>query len=303
MKFMDGRWLSKIGLSVCSAFLCGTLTAQQIGEDHPQGSGTAPDASRITFGTNFAADPCDTCKYNSEPSGYAVWGRDNCSFPSDVQAVAVPFVAAASGVPDRISTSIILNDPVGCPTNKVTLGLYTDTCGDGPGTLLAQAIATVADAPCGLTVAKLIAAPAITAGTKFWVTATARTRSEAGLDSRWYASHDAAYAFNLGTGWVAPTALRQPSACKAQGQTWLAQRLKFLPQPLGATFLSIPATGVITIPTLAVLTCADQGTVQRRGRLIGWRCPLLHSEPAFPDAFRLPSSYTIRTTVRTTKSP
>ena len=199
---MAEQALRKIRLATVIWGFCGPLLAQQVEKGRAETDAAAPDASRITFGSNFVADPCETCKYNSEPSGYFVWGPDNCTFPGDVQSIAVPFIAAVSGIPDRISTSIILNDPVDCPTNKVTLGLYTDTCGNGPGTLLAEADATVADAPCGLTIAKLIGAPALTAGTKFWVTATT-TAAQSALDSRWYASNNAAYAFDLGSGWQA----------------------------------------------------------------------------------------------------
>ena len=134
---MSMQRLRKIGLVMMSLEFCRALMAQPM-ENGPAGTDAAPDASRITFESNFVADPCETCKYNSKPSGYFVWGPDNCTFPGDVHSIAVPFIASATGIPDRISTSIILNDPVDCPANKVTLGLYTDTCGNGPGTLLAQ---------------------------------------------------------------------------------------------------------------------------------------------------------------------
>ena len=58
--------------------------------------------------------------------------------------------------PSRSRLPIILRDPTNCPTNTVTLSIYTDACYPiGPGTPLVSAIATVPAAPCGLAVAKL----------------------------------------------------------------------------------------------------------------------------------------------------
>ncbi|HEY2713630.1 MAG TPA: hypothetical protein VGI60_14040 [Chthoniobacterales bacterium] len=205
----------KIGLAILALAACGAVMGQEVSKG--RGEIGTDAAARITFGSNFVADPCQTCKYNSNPlSGYFVWGRDNCTSPGDLQSVAVPFIAAADGIPNRILTSIILNDPANCPTNTVTLGLYTDTCGDGPGTLLAQADATVAGAACELTIAKLTAAPAITQGTKYWITATT-TAAQTGLDSRWYASNNALYAFDLGEGWQASNGTTPAFAIQGPG--------------------------------------------------------------------------------------
>jgi hypothetical protein len=190
-----------IGLAILAFGSAGLVQAQEIKIANVVGiDGT--DAARVTFGSNFVVDPCSDCKYNATPSGYAVWGPDNCTSPGDVQSVAVPFIAAASGIPERISTSIVLNDPADCPTNTVTLGLYADTCGSGPGTLLAQTDATVTNAACGLTVAKLTGAPALSQGVKYWIAATT-TAAQTGLDSRWHASNTAGYSFNSGAGWQA----------------------------------------------------------------------------------------------------
>ena len=162
----------------------------------------ATDVSQVTFGSNLFVDPCGTCKYSSEPSGFAVWGPNNCSSPGDVQRVAVPFIAAATGVPDRILASIILHNPTSCPTNKVTLGIYTDACyPTGPGTLLVSGQATVPAAPCALAVAKLRNAPTLTAGTKYWVAATTNA-AQVALDALWYASNNVQIGYNFGTGWA-----------------------------------------------------------------------------------------------------
>ncbi|HEY2711003.1 MAG TPA: hypothetical protein VGI60_00695 [Chthoniobacterales bacterium] len=170
-----GKGFFEVGLVILATMGSGAIMAQQLDKGRDANT-AAPNTSSITFGGNFVADPCQTCKYNSEPSGFFVWGRDNCTSPGDIQSVAVPIIAAANGIPNRILTSIILNNPTDCPTDTVTLGLYTDTCGDGPGTLLAQTEATVADAACGLTIAKLAGAPALSEGTKYWITATTRRR-------------------------------------------------------------------------------------------------------------------------------
>ena len=147
--------------------------------------------AQVTSCSNLFVEPCGTCDYNPNPSGFSVRGPDNCSFPGDVQRVAVSFIAAASGVPERVSASIILQNPTDCPTNKVILSIYTDACyPNGPGTLLVSGEATVPASPCDLAVARLRNAPSLTKGTKYWVTATTNA-SQVGLDARWYASNNA----------------------------------------------------------------------------------------------------------------
>lgn len=111
----------------------------------------------------------------------------------------MPFIASASGVPRRISASLILNDSISCPENKVTLSLYTDNCGLGPGTELVSGGATVPTAPCELAVAKLRNAPSLSKGTKYWVVATTNAQ-QAGLDARWYGSNGAQFGISAGGG-------------------------------------------------------------------------------------------------------
>jgi len=119
-----------------------------------------------------------------------------------VERLAIAFVAQASGVPDRIVASLVLYDPVNCPSNQVTLSLYTDACyPKGVGTLLASGVATVPASPCGLAMAKLTGAPALVAGTKYWVTATTGPGQDA-LEALWHATNDGQVAKNLGDGWV-----------------------------------------------------------------------------------------------------
>ena len=193
-----------IGLLMLATLACGSAVAREL-ESAPGEPmvvpDAAPDVSQVTFGSNLFVDPCGTCNYNASPSGYSVWGPGNCEFPGSVQGVAVPFIAAATGVPESISASIILTNPANCPTNKVTLRIFTDACyPTGPGTALVSGNATVPPAPCALAVAKLRNAPSLSVGTKYWIAATT-TGAQAGLDARWYASNDAQYAFNFGTGW------------------------------------------------------------------------------------------------------
>ncbi len=117
--------------------------------------GDGPVASTIIFGSNLISDPCATCNY-SDGGGYFVVGPDNCIQPGTTQWLAGTFIASATGVPEQISAPIILADPSHCPTNTVTLSIYTDACYPiGPGTPLVSAVATVPLAPCALAVAKL----------------------------------------------------------------------------------------------------------------------------------------------------
>ena len=169
-------------------------------------SQTLTDASHRAFGSNLFVDPCTGCNYyapgNGSSSGFDVRGPENCNSQS-LSWTAVPFVAAKSGVPTRISASIILYNPE-WPYNKVTLSLYTDNCDVGPDTPLASGIATVPGAPCDLAIARLRNAPALVQGVKYWVTATTNDQ-QAGLDATWYASNAAQFALDLG-GWTQFTA-------------------------------------------------------------------------------------------------
>jgi hypothetical protein len=112
----------------------------------------------------------------------------------------VAFVAARSGVPQRILAPIILNKPDICPQNKVTLSIYTDNCGGGPGTLLASGEATAPRSACDLAIAKLRDAPSLTKNVKYWLTATT-TAGQSGLDASWFASNDAQVSLADSFGW------------------------------------------------------------------------------------------------------
>jgi hypothetical protein len=132
--------------------------------------------------------------------GLFVRGPDNCTIPGNLNWTAVAFLAAKSGVPTRISASITQYDLPICTENSVTLSLYTDNCGLGPGEPLVSGIATVPKSPCDLAVATLTAAPALQEGVKYWVVATT-DENQTGLDATWYASNNAQDALNLGYGW------------------------------------------------------------------------------------------------------
>jgi hypothetical protein len=200
---MKRAWIKKTGLAIFATFACGAVMGQDL-EITPGRSDVVPSqglaASRIKFGSNLLRTPCNTCRY-SDAGGYFVVGPDNCISPGTTQWLAVSFIAAATGVPDRISAAIILADAAACPTNKVRLSIYSDACyRTGPGKRLISGVATVPKAPCAFAVAQLGNAPTLTKGTKYWVVATT-TAQQAGLDANWYGSNNAQVAFNLGTGW------------------------------------------------------------------------------------------------------
>jgi len=160
-----------------------------------------PDPSSQGFGGNLSIDPCTGCNYNPNGSGFDVRGPDNCLSPGNLGWTAVPFIAAKSGVPTRISASIIVY--AFCQQNNtVTLSLYTDNCDLGPGDPLVSGIATVpANADlCDLAVAKLSGAPELQEGVKYWVVAST-DENQAALDATWYGSNDAQFALDLG-GWT-----------------------------------------------------------------------------------------------------
>lgn len=241
---MNQRGRIGIGLAILAIGVSGALKAQQLQEEQAQ-TGTTPEAGRITFGGNFLVDPCITCKYDPEPSGYAVVGPDNCTLPGTTQWEAVPFIAAATGVVDRIAASIIM-DNVNCPQNKVTLSIYSDACyPDGPGDLLVSGEATVAPDSCDVAVAKLSDGPTLVQGTKYWATATTSSL-QSDLDARWYASNYDQVAYNFGDGWVllssvAPAFLVQG---RASGEAAGGPRTEATTRrPFGSNLFVDPCTG------------------------------------------------------------
>ena len=199
---MAATRFTKISLVLLAIFACGA-TAQEVEETPAESTvlpSAAPDAAHITFGSNLLADPCSTCHY-SDQLEYYVLGPDNCLLPGTTQWLAGSFIAAASGVPERISAAIILFDARHCPANQVTFGIYTDACYPrGPGPQLMSGIATVPEAPCGLAVARLRNAQPLEKGKKYWVAATTTTE-QAGLEANWRGSNNCQHAFNSGAGW------------------------------------------------------------------------------------------------------
>jgi len=103
-------------------------------------------------------------------------------------------------MPRRIRASVILNNAALCPSNKVTLSIYTDACyPTGPGTALVSGEATVPTKPCDLAVATVLNAPSLTKGTKYWVVASTNA-AQAGLDANWYGANTH-LGLNAGVGW------------------------------------------------------------------------------------------------------
>jgi hypothetical protein len=176
------------------AFLVQAVAALQVA--------TEPEPSNQGFGGNLFIDPCTGCNYDPHDSGLDVRGPDNCLSPGNLGWTAVPFVAAKSGVPTRISASIIVY--AFCQQkNTVSLSLYTDNCGLGPGEPLVSGIAAVPTSAdlCDLAVAKLSGAPALQEGVKYWVVATT-DETQSALDATWYGSNNAQFGLNAGYGWI-----------------------------------------------------------------------------------------------------
>jgi hypothetical protein len=249
----------RIGGALLGILACGAVLAQGP-EMAPGGNASdAPDgpvASTIIFGSNLISDPCATCNY-SDGGGYAVVGPDNCLVPGTTQSLAAAFIASATGVAKQISAPIILRDPTHCPTNTVTLSIYTDTCyPNGPGTSLVSAVVTVAPAPCALAVAKLPnSAPVLTRGTKYWVVATTNAQ-QAGLDSNWYGSNNSQYAVNLGTGWQRFPGDLTPVFMVEGSGIELSQTLTDAShQAFGSNLLLDPAQASIMIPMAPLSPC------------------------------------------------
>src|SRR5713101_7253594 len=98
---MKRTWIKKTGMAILATLACGAVMGQDL-EIAPDGSDNVssqgPDASPIKFGSNLLRTPCNTCRY-SDAGGYFVLGPDNCFVPGKTQWLAVPFIAAATGVP------------------------------------------------------------------------------------------------------------------------------------------------------------------------------------------------------------
>jgi hypothetical protein len=157
---------------------------------------------RVTLGSNLFVEPCSSCNYDVNAPSDFVLGPDNCFLPGSTQWVAVSFVATSTGGPKRILAPIILFDRIRCPTDEVTLSIYTDACYPiGPGTPLVSGVARLPDATCDMGGARLTNAPALIKGQKYWVVATT-SASQSGLEAHWYGSNNAQYAINSGAGWT-----------------------------------------------------------------------------------------------------
>jgi hypothetical protein len=208
---LDANW--KPSNNAQCAFNTGTGWTQSNGGTPAflvQGIGTlkgeiAPEPSNQGFGGNLLIDPCTGCNFDPHGGGLDVRGPDNCTSLGLFWS-AVPFVAAKSGVPTRISASIIVN--LLCQQNNtVTLSIYTDNCGLGPGDPLVSGVATVPTSVdlCELAVAKLSGAPALQEGVKYWVVGST-DENQSQLDATWYGSNNAQFGADLGDGWLQYTA-------------------------------------------------------------------------------------------------
>ena len=119
MRAMSVMLNVRSGAALLGFLACGALMAEEpevVLGGNLNGSQNAPEARRVTLGSNLFVDPCNSCNYDSNGNGYAVVGPDNCLSPGTTQWVGVPFIAAATGVPKQISVPIIVRDPRNCPT-------------------------------------------------------------------------------------------------------------------------------------------------------------------------------------------
>jgi len=162
-------------------------------------SNLAP-ASRRAFASNLIVDPCTGCIRDAIFfDGYALRGPSGCG-DNSTSWFGASFIASFTGTPERLLAAINRNNAGFCLEDKVTLSLYTDNCGLGPGTLLVSGQAKIPNAQCGLAVAKLKNSPQILKGTKYWVTATTNA-SQATLNASWYLPNNAQICVDLGEGW------------------------------------------------------------------------------------------------------
>jgi hypothetical protein len=92
----------KIGLGIVAALASGAVMAEEpefaLG-GNVNGLQNAPEARRLTFGNNLFVEPCSSCNYDPNAPSAFVLGPDNCFVPGTTQWIAVPFIAAATGVP------------------------------------------------------------------------------------------------------------------------------------------------------------------------------------------------------------
>ena len=192
----------RVGGAIFGILACGAVLAEEPEFVLGGNLNGSQDARRVTLGSNLFVEPCNTCNYDSNASGYFVLGPNNCLVPGTTQWLGVPFIAAETGVPKQISVPIILSDPRHCPTRQVTLSIYTDACYPiGPGAPLVSAIARLPRATCNMGVAKLTNAPVLIRGQKYWIVATTDA-DQSGLDANWYGSNNAQRAISTGTGWT-----------------------------------------------------------------------------------------------------
>ena len=118
--------------------------------------------------------------------------------------IGLPFLLSPpSPVCPHESPHPSLCTPLCQQNNTVTLSLYTDNCGLGPGDPLVSGIATVPLNPdtCQLAVAKLSGSPALQQGVKYWVVGST-DENQTTLYATWYGSNNAQFALNLGDGWT-----------------------------------------------------------------------------------------------------
>lgn len=191
---MVGKKLAYVAFASVLA-LAGTMFAQgpRVAHSaHPSKQVTpAPDLPaglRIIF-SNLG--PSSTDEYN-DSSGYDVLGSAN-TLGFGEQWIALPFTPAANATVTDLAAAIGWE----AGTKAVVLGLYADNAG-APGTLLASAESThipTFGTCCELVEVKITATP-VTAGTQYWIGATADDTHASTFTGVFMSSNSANIAYN-----------------------------------------------------------------------------------------------------------
>lgn len=180
-------------LVVCVA--CGTMMAQglkvapkptQVGPITPYRPSSSDIANaNVTIFSNLG--PTTTNMYNAAAGGYYVCGTACAALATD-QWIGVQFYNKAADHATTLQAAIGYDSG----TKKVILGLYTDNAGV-VGTMLAQATATRIPntGTCCQVVQVTIPSTALTAGTNYWVVASADDTTASDFEGVWQASNQA----------------------------------------------------------------------------------------------------------------
>jgi len=188
------------------ALACGTLLAQNRASDFfsvTRSTNITPftDSTNaaVTLYTNLG--PTTTNEYY-DADGYCVTGNNQATCGSSEQWIATPFTATKASHATQLQAAIQYQ----AGTNELQLSLYNDV-GGAPGTSLKTV--EVRNAPAAGTCCTLVSAPlgtpgvALTAGTQYWVVASADDTRAATFAGYWAFTNFANVAYNPAqAGWT-----------------------------------------------------------------------------------------------------